>query len=151
MGRLKEFLIFRRKELCVVAKVFEILGTIVIVVFTILAIFLLPALSRFLKNLNLGLGQRAGNINALLGNSAKEVEGAEDQVKALKGATSSISLAMNKAVSLADKSLAFLESNAFQRGFPLVVCLGISTAILWRGVFSRKKKIKGDRSIPPSK
>lgn len=134
-----------------VAKVFEIIGTIVIVVFTLLAIFLLPLLSRLLKNLNLTLSQRAKNINALLGDSAKEVESVENQVKTLEGVTSSVSLAMNKAVSLADKSLAFLESSAFQRGFPLVICLGISAATLWRGIFSRKRKTRSVKAIPPSK
>lgn len=133
------------------AKVFQIIGIVVLVIGIILVALILPIISKLLKKANRAIASNRSQINMQMRSSMEEMENAEVQMQALADMTSSVKQGIDAAVDAADRAVHFLESNTFQIGFPVVIWIAILFTTITRGLFWRrqKKKAKGVTPIPP--
>ncbi len=133
------------------AKIFQIIGIVFTVIFALSIIVILPIINRLLKGLNRSFSERKFTITQEVAKSEVGVDTAKEQVEAIKAATDVFRRNLEKTISLADSAVAFLDSNAFQFGLPVLLWILFFMISLPRGLrkSKRKKKRKRFEAIPP--
>lgn len=132
------------------AKVFQIVGIIVLAVSIFLFIFLLPALARILKKTNSSLAGKARLVGDQMRSSINGMDAAQDQIKAASEITASVKAGMSASIRSADRALGFLNSRPFQAGVPILLWVLLFAIALPRGLRKLKKKKKIKPIPPPS-
>ena len=132
-------------------KIFEIIGVVAIVIFVPIFVLLFRFLSKSLKKANKSLWTRRSEIRNNLSSTLKGLDGAQGQIEALSAMTANVSSGMQSAIGAADKLIAFVKSNAFQRGIPVALWTMLAVVGITRGLapIKPKKKKKKPTPIPP--
>lgn len=133
------------------AKVFQVIGVVFIILFTLVFVVALPFLSKFLKKLNRSLGDRGRVVRDQMRSTLTNIETAQDEIRSVSAMTEAVRGTMDSAIKTADGAVAFLKSSAFQVGVPLAVwtlflLIAVPRGIRWRRL---KKKRTGPKPIPP--
>lgn len=132
------------------AKVFQIIAIVVMVVTLFILILILPFISRMLKKLNKSFADRRVGIRSQMTASLTEMEAAQGQIEALSQVTASVKDGLDSMMGVTDKAVAFLRSNAFQFGLPVVIWLLLLVVAIPRGVRGpRPRKKPAPVVIPP--
>ncbi len=131
-------------------KVLQIIAIVVIGLAILLFIILLPLLSRLLKKLNKSLSAGRPAIAREMITSLGEMKAAQDQIESVAVATDSVKSGMKAAISAADRAVGFLESNAFQVGFPALIWVLVLMVSILRVLKPRKVKKEVTLIPPPS-
>ena len=132
------------------AKVFQIIGTVFVILFTVVLIVILPVLARLLKRLNKSFGKRRTDLSGQMRTSISSIEGAQGQIEAIGAMTGAVKAGMASAIALADRVVVFLRSSTFQVGLPLVMWFLLLALAVPRGLLGIKKRRKSRREpIPP--
>lgn len=132
-----------------IARIFQIIGIVFTVLFTILIIVALPLINRLLKQLNKSFSERKNTITQEVTRSEIGMDTARQQVDALKASTDIFRRNLEKVVTIADSAVAFLDSNAFQLGLPLVLWVLFFAVALPRGLRQKRRKRKRFEAVPP--
>jgi len=133
----------------VAAKVFQIIGIVVLALSVFLFIFVLPMVARFLKKMNSTLSAKAGVIGGQVKVSLAGIDTAQGQLEAVSAVTASVKSGMAAAISTSDRVITFLKSGVFQAGLPVLTWILLLAIALPRGLRKRKKKKKKVTPIPP--
>ena len=132
------------------AKVFQIIGIVVIIITVLISVLILPFLSRLLKRLNKALSAGRPDIAREMSQSLHEIEAAQGQIEAVTAMTESVKSGMQAAIGVADKVVEFLESGVFQVGLPVLLWFLILVTSIIRGLqWGRKGKESTIAPIPP--
>ena len=131
--------------------VLEIIGIVAILLALAVSLVVLPLIGGFLKSLNKSMGGRVSEIKKQVGSSVENIEMANKEIEAIAAATAGVRLGMDKTLKATDKAIAFLDSKAFQLGFPAVLWVFFFVVALPRAIFHQKKKKKKSplEPIPP--
>jgi ABC-type thiamine transport system substrate-binding protein len=131
------------------AKVFEIIGAAAIILSVLIAVAVLYFLNKILKKVNKVLGERKGDVSKDLQMGLDGLKGAQGQIETVSAMTKVAKAGMRSTVSAADKLVAFVKTEAFQTGVPVVMWVMLVFVALPRALFPRKKKKKKVTPIPP--
>lgn len=132
-----------------VAKTFQVVGIVAIILAGLIAIPVFHFLSKGLKRLNESIGSRRSEIHRDLRVSLEELDGAQGQLDQISAATEVARAGMSSALAAADATLAFLRSNAFQVGVP-VAMWSILLAVTIPKSLARHRKKRLEPIPPPS-
>ncbi len=136
-------------ELGVVARVFEIIGIVAIILLGLITVAVLYFLNKGLKKLNGITRSGHSEIGRELRVSLSGLDGAQGQLDQISAATEATRAGMKSALSAADAALAFLKSNVFQVGVPVCMWLLLLAVTVPRSLAGSKKKKKKVEPIPP--
>ncbi len=138
------------KGLMLVAKIFEVIGALAIILFGIILIVLLFFIGKGLKKLNRMIADHRAGITRNLDVSLGGVQEAQVQIDALSVMTSTVRTGLGSALSGADVMVSFLKSSVFQTGLPVLLCIGLIAVTMPRALFGNlKKKKSSTKPIPP--
>jgi hypothetical protein len=132
------------------AKVFEIIGTVAVILAIFVAAVVLPFVAKFLKKTHKSIREMSSGLRDQVGSSITNIDTAQDQLDAFAAASASVRAGMDSALAGADKAITFLKSGAFQVGLPIVLWTLFLLVALPKGLRSRKKKKKIEPIPPPS-
>jgi ABC-type multidrug transport system fused ATPase/permease subunit len=135
----------------VAAKIFQIIGVVAVVIFVPVFILLLRFLGKSLKKVNKSFGTRRSEMRKNLSSTLSGLDDAQTQIEALSATTDNVREGMRAASGAADRFLAFVKSNTFQRGVPVALWTVLAVAGITRGLtpVKPKKKKKKPTPIPP--
>ncbi len=131
------------------ATIFEIIGTIAIIVAVLVAVLVLPVLARLLKRFNRSGADRARGIRSQVTESIGDVDAAQEQLDAFAAVSAGVRVAMDHAIEGTGRVVGFLESRTFQVGLPLVLWFLLLLVAVPRGFRRPKTATKPRRVIPP--
>lgn len=126
----------------------KILAIIGIILGTLIALVVLPVISRVLKKTNKTMAQRAREVSKEVNTSIAGLDEAQVQIQAMEAATAAVQQSVAAANKAAGQAVAFLESRTFQLGVPALLWFLLFAIALPRGLrltTTRKKR----RVIPP--
>ncbi|MDD5748489.1 MAG: hypothetical protein PHP64_05535 [Actinomycetota bacterium] len=133
-----------------IAKIFQILGIVVLFITIVAAAILLPLISKLLKKLNKTIQERESGLGKQMDSSISSIDSVSTYIETLDSITTSARDFMDSILSFTEKALAFLESRTFQVGVSILTwCLFFFVA-LPRALFMRTKKAKRKMVLPPS-
>ncbi|HEY5531733.1 MAG TPA: hypothetical protein VIK22_07000 [Candidatus Anoxymicrobiaceae bacterium] len=135
-----------------VAKIFEVIGALAIILFGIILIALLFFIGKGLKKLNRMIADHRAGITRNLDVSLGGIQEAQVQIDALSVLTSTVRTGLGSALSGADMMVSFLKSSVFQTGLPVLLWMGLIAVTMPRALFGslkKKKKISSTKPIPP--
>ena len=130
---------------------FQIIGIIAVFLFTGLFAIIFLLIGGGLKRLNRSMGRRRREVREEIDRSLLEIEQADQQIKSIEVLSQSVRAAMESAIGLADRTVAFLESAVFQVGVPAVLwTLFLVVALPRAARHGRKRgKRKKREPVPP--
>ena len=130
--------------------VLEIIGIVAILLALAVSLVVLPLIGGLLKSLNKSMGVRVPEIGKQVGSLVEDIELANKEIDTIAAATAGVRQGMDKTLKATDKAIAFLDSKAFQLGFPAVLWVFFFVVALPRAIFHREKKKKSPlEPIPP--
>jgi len=135
-----------------VAKIFEVIGALAIILFGIILIALLFFIGKGLKKLNRMIADHRAGITRNLDVSLGGIQEAQVQIDALSVLTSTVRTGLGSALSGADMMVSFLKSSVFQTGLPVLLWMGLIAVTMPRALFGslkKKKKTSSTKPIPP--
>jgi len=118
----------------------------------LVAILVLPFLSRALKRFNKSGAQRARDLREQVTSSMNDVDEAQQQLDAFSAMSAGVKTGMEKAVEAADGAVMFLGSRIFQVGLPAVLWFLLLVIALPRGLRGTRylARPRRERIPPPS-
>ncbi len=132
------------------AKIFQIIGIVGILIATFLFIVILHFLRKGLKKANKSLGGGRSEVRKELTSSLKGLDGAQEQLEALSAMTASVKAGMQSGIGAAERFVAFVKSDVFQVGVPVVLWFLLLVFTIPRALSAgKKKKKKKPTPIPP--
>ncbi len=132
-----------------VAKIFEVIGALAIILFGIILIALLFFVGKGLKKLNRMIADHRAGITRNLDVSLGGIQEAQVQIDALAVLTSTVRTGLGSALSGADVMVSFLKSSVFQTGLPVLLWMGLIAVTMPRALFGSLKKKKNKSPIKP--
>lgn len=131
------------------ATIFEIIGSIFIVLFIFLLLIILPLISRMLKSVNQSFSSAKRDVKMQVGESISEMETAKREIDSLKEITVQFKSALDSALEAMDLTIDFLNSRAFKYSLIGGIWFLFGTTALPRGLHSPKEIKPVKKSIPP--
>lgn len=132
-----------------VAKIFQVIGVIAIILVSLVVILVFYFLNKGLRHLNETIGSGRAGIGRELRTSMEGLDDARDQLGQISAATEAARAGMDSAIAAADTVLMFLQSKPFQVGVPVVMWLALLAFTLPRSLARHRKK-KREVIPPPS-
>jgi hypothetical protein len=134
----------------VAAKIFQIIGIVGILIAAFLVVVILHFLRKGLKKANQALGTGRREVRKDLTSSLKGLDDAQGQLEAFSVMTDTVKAGMGSAIGAADKLVAFVRSDVFQVGVPVVLWFFLVAVTIPRVLLGgKKKKKKKPTPIPP--
>ena len=134
----------------VIARIFQIVGALAILMALFIVIVVLNFLNKGLKGLNKAIESGRGTVRKDLTSSIEGLETAQVQLGAVTSLTEGARAGVAASLDLSDRLLDFLRSGTFQFGVPLLFMLWILFLAAPRALFRRKRRRKSKAIPPPS-
>jgi len=130
------------------ARIFEIIGAVVVLIVLIIMAFILPIIARLLKGINKTLCERESDITGKIGLSMTTIDEADEQIEVFDAITSGIKASMKSAIGFSERVVSFLRSKGFQVGLSIAIWSFFFFIALPRALVEHGKK-KQRKPIPP--
>jgi len=131
------------------AKVFQIIGAVIIVLSVLIAVAVFYFLNKGLKKVNKVLKDNRGDVSKDLLTGLDGLKEAEGQLEVVTAVTETVKAGMRSGIAAADKLVVFVKSSAFQMGVPVAMWVMLVFVAIPRALLPRKKKKKKATPIPP--
>lgn len=132
------------------AKVFQIIGAVIIVLSVLIAVAVFYFLNKGLKKVNKVLRDHRGDVSKDLLIGLDGLKEAEGQLEVVTAATETVKAGMRSGIAGADKLVVLVKSSAFQMGVPVAMWVMLVFVAIPRALLPRKKKKKKKATpIPP--
>ena len=132
------------------AKVFEIIGAVIIVLSMLIAVAVFYFLNKGLKKVNMVLKDHRGDVSKDLLIGLDGLKEAEGQLELVTAVTETVKVGMRSGIAAAEKLVLFVKSSAFQMGVPVAMWVMLVFVAIPRALLPRKKKKKATPIPPPS-
>lgn len=131
------------------ATVFEIIGSIFIVLFIFLLLIILPLINKMLKGVNQSFAAARRDVKTQVGESISEMETAKREIDSLKTVTVQFKSGLDSVMEAMDLTIDFLNSPIFRYSLIGSIWFLFGTIALPRGLHRHREIKPKKKSIPP--